>query len=169
MARSSVRYRRQRLDAAASPGRFSNATHYICQASSLVVQNVVTTSGRRHRPRNRARARSDTLHGRCRCQTQRLGMRVGTERGGFALGVGQGRVTLDSHIYVDLLLDVDLRLDVHKLLELYSKCFSHFVLLLLSRCSHARTQLALPPARKENLALHASKKATVHWKMHLAA
>src|SRR5262249_27382534 len=48
---------------------------------------------------------------------------------------------------------------------------SRFVGVLISSscCSHTRTQLASPPARKENLALHASKKATVHWKMHLAA
>jgi hypothetical protein len=39
-------------------------------------------------------AATDTLHGSCRCQSQRLGMRVGTKRVGFGLGVGEGGNTM---------------------------------------------------------------------------
>jgi hypothetical protein len=49
-------------------------------------------------------------------------MRVVPERGGFGLNVGEGRVTRDIYIYVDLLLDVDLFINRHKLGEFYSKC-----------------------------------------------
>jgi hypothetical protein len=44
-------------------------------------------------------------------------MRVETERVGFGLGVGEGRVTRDKHSCVDVLLDVDLLHDLHKLGE----------------------------------------------------
>jgi hypothetical protein len=48
-------------------------------------------------------------------------MRVGTQRGGFGLDVGEGRVTLELHIYVELLLDLDFFFNLHKLGEFYSK------------------------------------------------
>src|SRR5215469_7330864 len=97
-------------------------------------------------------------------------MRVGTERSRFGLNVGESRVTLDFHLYVELLLDVDLLLDVHLLLELYSKCFqvggrAHFVLLLCS-CADA-VGVATRPQGKPSVAW--LKIAKVHREYDLLA